>query len=176
MKKTCILIAAFIAISIFSACSDNAQKDMILPEAKNDYAYTVLDDEKETKLTCSLEVRCDDALTHESLSDEKRANLPGDGAIISECDIQFSEGESILDILLRETQARKIHIEFAKSPIYNSTYIKGIANLYEFDCGALSGWSYTVNGEMPLVDCSQYIIENGDIISLTYICDYASAQ
>ncbi len=176
MKKTCILLAAFITFSIFSACGDSSQKDLILPEAKNDYTYTVLDDTKKEGLTCSLEVRCDDALNHELLSDEKRENLPEDGAIISKCDIQFTEGASILDILLREAQARKIHIEFAKSPIYNSTYIKGIANLYEFDCGALSGWSYTVNGEMPLVDCSQYIIENGDIISLTYICDYASAQ
>ncbi len=176
MKKTCILLAAFVAISIFSACDSNPQKDLILPEANNDYTYTVLDDTKKAGLTCSLEVRCDDAITHELLSDEKRINLPEDGAIISKCDIQFIEGESILDILLREMQARKIHIEFAKSPIYNSTYIKGIANLYEFDCGALSGWSYTVNGEMPLVDCSQYKVENGDSISLTYICDYASAQ
>lgn len=176
MKKTCILFAALIAVSIFSACGGNSQNDMFLPEAKNDYTYTVLDDTKKEGLTCSLEIRCDDALSSELLADEKRANLPEDGAIISKCDVQFTEGESIHDILIRETQSRKIHIEFAKSPIYNSTYIKGIANLYEFDCGSLSGWSYTVNGEMPLVDCSQYVIKNGDIISLTYICDYASAQ
>ena len=176
MKKTCIFVAVIMAISILSSCGNLPEKDLILPDAKNDYTYTVLDDTKEPMLTCSLEVSCSDALDHELLPEEKRANLPEDGAIIPKCDIQFTEGESILDILLREAQSRKIHIEFAKSPIYNSTYIKGIANLYEFDCGSLSGWSYTVNGEMPLVDCSQYIVEKGDIISLTYICDYATAE
>lgn len=176
MKNTCMLLAVLMVLSVFSACGDNSQKELILPEAENDSVCTVLDDTKKAQLTCSLEVRCDDALNHELLSDEKRANLPQDGAIISKCDIPFTEGDSILDILLRETQARKIHTEFAKSPTYNSTYIKGMANLYEFDCGSLSGWSYTVNGEMPLVDCSQYEVENGDSISLTYICDYASEQ
>lgn len=33
--------------------------------------------------------------------------------------------------------------------MYNSAYIEGINNLYEFDCGELSGWMYKVNGLVP---------------------------
>lgn len=35
------------------------------------------------------------------------------------------------------------------TPAYNSAYIEGIGNLYEFDCGNLSGWMYSVNGVWP---------------------------
>ena len=33
----------------------------------------------------------------------------------------------------------------SKTPIYNSAYIEGIHNLYEFDCGSLSGWENLYN-------------------------------
>ena len=37
----------------------------------------------------------------------------------------------------------KIHMEFENTPLYNSAYVEDIANLYEFDCGELSGWMYS---------------------------------
>ena len=39
----------------------------------------------------------------------------------------------------REMKKAKIHMEFRNTPIYNSAYIMGINNLYEFDVGELSG-------------------------------------
>ena len=33
--------------------------------------------------------------------------------------------------------------------MYNSYYVEGIGNLYEFDCGSESGWMYKVNGWFP---------------------------
>ena len=50
-------------------------------------------------------------------------------------------------------------------------YIEGIANLYEFDCGPLSGWMYQVNGWFPSFNMGQYKIERGDSIELIYTCD-----
>ena len=61
----------------------------------------------------------------------------------------FYEGETVFHVLLRETKKNKIHFEFVNTPVYNSAYIEGIGNLYEFDCGELSGWMYCVNGWYP---------------------------
>ena len=65
----------------------------------------------------------------------------------------------------------KIHLEFEDTPIYNSVYIEGIANIYEFDCGELSGWMYKVNGWFPNYGCSRYQLKAGDKIEWVYTCD-----
>lgn len=74
-------------------------------------------------------------------------------------------------VLKRETRASKIHMEFVFTPMYNSAYIEGIHNLYEFDCGNLSGWMYKVNGWFPNYGCSRYMLKNGDVIEWVYTCD-----
>ncbi len=62
-------------------------------------------------------------------------------------------------------------MEFEDTPIYNSAYIEGIANLYEFDCGELSGWMYKVNGWFPNYGCSRYQLKAGDKVEWVYTCD-----
>ena len=57
------------------------------------------------------------------------------------------------------------------TPVYNSAYIEGISNLYEFDCGERSGWMYKVNGWFPNYGCSRYELKNGDKIEWVYTCD-----
>ena len=60
---------------------------------------------------------------------------------------------------------------FQVTPVYGSAYIEGINNLYEFDCGDLSGWMYSVNGVFPNVGCSQVQAAEGDVICFVYTCD-----
>ena len=55
--------------------------------------------------------------------------------------------------------------------MYNSAYIEGINNLYEFDCGELSGWMYSVNDWYPNYGCSCYTVQPGDVICWVYTCD-----
>ena len=64
-----------------------------------------------------------------------------------------------------------IHMESSWTPIYNSAYIEGIHNLYEFDCGELSGWMYRVNGWYPNYGCSRYQLKQGDVVEWRYTCD-----
>lgn len=121
---------------------------------------------------CSLVIRCDSVFDNlERLKSEKAEILPQDGIILKEENLEFSEGESVYDLILRELKKRKIHFDFVYTPQYNSAYIKGIANLYEFDAGSMSGWLYKVNGEKPLVGTSQYIIKNNDKIEVYYSCN-----
>ena len=60
--------------------------------------------------------------------------------------------------------------------MYNSVYIKGIANLYEFDCGELSGWFYKVNGEKPNFGCSQYKLKDDDKVEWVYTCNFLATD
>ena len=64
-----------------------------------------------------------------------------------------------------------IHMAFSFNPVFNSRYIEGINNLYEFNCGSGSGWMYRVNGVFPNYGCSQYQVEDGDTIEWLYTCD-----
>lgn len=127
----------------------------------------------DNKMTCTLSVRCDTILNNMSqLKKGKESLVPQDGVILSAQEVTFYEGESVFDVLLRETQARKIHMEYENTPALNTAYIKGINNIYEFDCGALSGWRYKVNGWLANYGCSRYEVKDGDVIEWVYTCDY----
>lgn len=127
------------------------------------------------QLSCTLSVRCDTVLEKmEALDKEKIELVPKNGVIYAEQNVVFYEGESVFNVLLREMKKNKIHLEFENTPIYNSAYIEGIGNLYEFDCGELSGWMYKVNGVFPSYGCSRYQLKAGDKIEWVYTCDLGS--
>ena len=122
--------------------------------------------------TCILSVRCDTILENiDWLNKEKVDIVPKDGIIFAEKAVTFYEGESVFNLLLREMKRHKIHMEFKNIPLYNSAYIEGIANLYEFDCGELSGWMYKVNGWFPNYGCSRYRLKAGDRVEFVYTCN-----
>lgn len=124
------------------------------------------------KLTCTLSIRCDTILNNMNLLKEaKKAMVPSDGVILETTTVTFSEGESVFDVLKRVTREQRIQMEFEFTPMYNSAYIEGIHNLYEFDCGDLSGWMYKVNGWFPNYGCSRYQLKQGDVIEWVYTCD-----
>jgi len=124
------------------------------------------------QLSCTLSVCCDTLLNNsEWLDSEKVELVPLDGVIFAEREVIFYEGESVFNLLLREMKRNKIHMEYSNTPIYNSVYIEGINNLYEFDCGELSGWMYKVNGWFPNYGCSRYQLKQGDRVEWVYTCD-----
>ena len=147
-----ILLAALIALA--SGCAKK-------PVPKDEYTHH-----------CTLYIDCKTILDNmDDLDPDKAELVPEDGVILEKVTVGFEEGDSVYDILLRELRARNIHIESTFTPIYNSAYVEGIANLYEFDCGPLSGWEYRVNGKFPNYGCSLYFPEEGDEICFLYTCD-----
>ena len=122
--------------------------------------------------TCTLYVECSTILNNmDQLTEGKEGLVPSDGVIYPYTTVTFSEGESVYDILLREMQNNRIHMESEFTPMYNSAYVQGINNLYEFDCGQYSGWMYCVNGWYPNYGCSRYQVQDGDVIEWHYTCD-----
>lgn len=127
---------------------------------------------KDTAYTCTLSVRCDTILKNIKWLDPEKVELvPEDGVIFPATQVTFYEGESVFNVLLREMKKNKIHMEFENTPIYNSAYIEGINNLYEFDCGELSGWMFKVNDWFPNYGCSRYQLKDGDVVEWVYTCD-----
>ncbi len=122
-------------------------------------------------LTCIISIRCDTVLNNmDWLDSAKHSIIPKDGVILAEKEVSFYEGESVFNLLLRETKRNKIHMEYVSTPIYHSAYIEGIGNLYEFDCGELSGWMYKVNGWFPNYGSSRYQLKEGDRVEWIYTC------
>lgn len=126
---------------------------------------------KEDVSECILSVRCDAVFENiDKLNKEKTAVLPQNGIIFPKTKVIFYDGESVFNVLTRELKKKGIHIDFVNTPMYNTVYIKGISNLYERDCGELSGWIYMVNNIVPGCGCSQYTLKNGDKIEFVYTC------
>ena len=126
----------------------------------------------DTAYTCTFSISCSSILEHPELLDKEKAGLvPQDGWLLKPTAVTFYEGESVFDVLLRTCKQQKLHMEFEDTPIYNSAYIEGIGNLYEFDCGDLSGWMYKVNDWFPNYGCSRYALRQGDVVCWEYTCD-----
>ncbi len=92
----------------------------------------------------------------------------GDGMILPATAFRLEDGDSVLTVLRRVTEAMGIQTET------QGGYVEGIANLYEFDCGGESGWVYTVNGASPSLSASAYFPKDGDVIVWTYITSFAN--
>jgi hypothetical protein len=155
--------------------SDNLQEDAANIESiEKPYPAGLIenDTEKSIQLKCTLSVTCTTVLDNmDILNPEKKEIVPEDGIIFLEQEVVFYEGESVFDVLLREMKKNKIHMEYVMTPLYDSNYIEGIGNLYELDCGELSGWVYLVNGLSPSYGSSSYKLSDGDVVEWKYTCN-----
>jgi len=123
-------------------------------------------------LTATLTIRVDTLVANMDLLDSSKHFLvPSDGVIMATRTVYFSEGESVYDVLRRETRASGIHMVSRHVPAFNSAYVEAINNLFEFDGGPLSGWMYRVNGWFPNFGASRYVLEQGDVIEWLYTVD-----
>lgn len=122
--------------------------------------------------TCTISISCATILDNmDDLKSSKAEFVPSDGWILAPTEVEFTEGESVHDVLQRVCREAGIQMESSFTPAYNSAYVEGINNLYEFDCGQLSGWMFSVNGWYPNYGCSKYTVNAGDEICWVYTCN-----
>lgn len=132
--------------------------DFSLPE---DYYGST--DQKENiigEVTVSIEASCAEDL-------DEKGIIPEGGIILKEVTLPLAEGETVYDITIEVCRLYSIGIESAAG----SSYIRGIAFIYEFDFGELSGWTYAVNGISPSVGCGDYTLSDGDRIEWIYVLE-----
>lgn len=109
----------------------------------------------------TMTIRCD-AILGMPGSEE----YPADGTVMPLTEFALAENETVLDLLYDAVKAYTMQIE--TDGIKETAYVRGIASLYEFDFGELSGWTYTVNGTRPAEGCGTYLLQDGDRIEWIY--------
>ena len=121
--------------------------------------------------TRTVEISCDTILPNlDQLEEGKAPYVPADGLILKEVTVSFESGETVFEILKRVCENAQIQLEFSWNAFYDSYYVEGINHLYEFDCGAESGWIYRINDGFPNYGSSSYEVQNGDRILWVYTC------
>lgn len=90
------------------------------------------------------------------------------GYVLQNTNIEFTEGESVWDVLKRKMSSRGIGYSYNNNSQYGSVYIESIDGDGEFDHGPGSGWMYSVNGVYPEYGVSKYYLKDGDRIKIRY--------
>ena len=108
--------------------------------------------------TVTLTIRCD------TVAGE--GNLPKDGVILADTECPIEEGDVAFAVLERVTKRERIAMDYTGGG--TSVYVKGIADLYEFSFGEMSGWIYRINGVTMPVGCGSATVKPGDRIEFLY--------
>ena len=120
--------------------------------------------------TCTVSIDCSTILDNmDKLKRGKEGLIPSDGILLAKTEVQYEEGDTVFTKLKRELKSRKMHYDFEGSG--SAAYLTGLCNIYEFDCGKLSGWEFAVNGSFPSVGMGVYKLSPGDSVALIYTCD-----
>lgn len=169
MKKDILIIFAVILLVVFVVCGANIQ-------TVDEYYMTHMEDITDDSPSVTVEIRCDSILkNYDKLDDNLKSEkyIPKDGVILEKTKYALRYDDTAFDMLMRVTQYNKIQMEYQGTDLnnYGSVYIKGINNIYEFSCGPLSGWTYTVNGKTADCGCSSYKLKDGDALCWVYTCN-----
>lgn len=173
MKKILSLLITLCMLFSLAACGQKGAAG----ESANNSGSEVSSPDGAAFSTVTITIQCHTAVQNwdnlERHAQDERI-VPKSGIILDVTSVNIKSGDSVYDVLLAVTKnsaTKKIHMESSVTPLYNSVYIEGINNLYQFDCGSLSGWMYSVNGWYPDYGCSRYKLQDGDAIEWNYTCD-----
>lgn len=123
------------------------------------------------EISCTLNVECKSILNNmDKLKDGHSDYVPANGYIIKGYKYTAKAGFTAYDALKKACEDNDIKLT-AKSSMYG-TYVSGINNIDEFDCGSQSGWMYSINGNRPNVSASSQRVTDGDEITFEYVCTY----
>ena len=178
MKKRLLILTLLILALCLSGCTakqtepaaESAVTSAASPEPAEPEAPTA--PEAPASPGCTISIRCDVLLDNmDALDAEKRDLVPQDGCLLAETAVPLEENDTVFDVLQRIVREQKLQMEFNTTPLYDSKYIEGIGNLYEMDAGALSGWTFSINGTFPGCGLNLCPVSDGDVIRILYTCD-----
>ncbi len=165
MKKDIVFLIIVIFVAVLLGQGIKIQ-------SKEEYYNEHLDEITEDSETVFISIECLTVLDNfDKLKPSLAEYVPSDGYILKPMEIKLREGDTVFDVLLRVTRVLKIQMEYVYTPNYTSNYVQGINHIYEFSCGELSGWMYSVNGIFPNYGCSVCGLRDGDVVEWRYTCD-----
>uniref|UniRef100_UPI0040293A05 DUF4430 domain-containing protein n=1 Tax=Lachnospira eligens TaxID=39485 RepID=UPI0040293A05 len=121
-------------------------------------------------ISCTIEIRCDNATARkDSITNQGiRDSIPDDGTILEVTTYTGNEGFTVYDVLAAVTAAHNPVIPIVANA--DRSYVSSINNLSEKNVGPQSGWTYRVNGVLPMMAANQYTVKDGDVIKWIYVC------
>ena len=136
------------------------------------------------KNTCTVRIECKTILDNlKKLKAGKAAFVPQSGVILADAAVEVRPGDTAFTVLQRACEENVctdnckycrnggIQLEYTYTPGFNTYYVEGVHQLYEKDCGALSGWMFSLNGAFPEEGASSVTVSPGDRIEFVYTCD-----
>ena len=125
---------ALLIVVIFAAAAVIKGVDI---QSVDEYYSLHSDDTANAAHTVTLTIDCSDILDNydkldQNLRDERY--VPSDGIVLSEEEYVLCDGDTAFDLLEKAARCEKIPIDYQGSGdnIYNSVYVRGINNIYEF--------------------------------------------
>ena len=110
------------------------------------------------------------SITCEGVAEELRSEyIPANGLILPPTEMDLAMGDTVFDLLTEAARAYRISVDHSGGEM---PYVRGIAYLYEYDFGDLSGWMFYINGEEASVGCGEYRPKDGDVIEWRYTRDW----
>lgn len=121
-------------------------------------------------ISCTIEIRCDNATARkDSIANPGiRDAIPDDGTILEVTTYTAAEGFTVYDVLAAVTAMHNPVIPIVANS--DKSYVSSINNLSEKNVGPHSGWTYRVNGVLPMMAANQYTVKDGDVIKWIYVC------
>lgn len=160
MKKHISLIIICLSfIMAFCSCSIKSTEEYYKTE--------------ETKSTYTVNVKVDCITALSSLPEKlKSGNYIPENGIIIDTAVEYENGDTPFTVLTKAAKKDKIQIDYNGEG--SSVYLRGISNLYEFDCGNLSGWMVCVNGKFADVGANCINVKPNDTVEWRYTCNLGS--
>lgn len=140
----------------------------IVPMQTPQEYYQATDSKPNAIGTVTLSISCETILGKDG-----SALYPADGILLAASTYEIAAGDTVLTILNEAARANALQLEVdgISGTAIETAYVRGICNLYEFDFGSLSGWTYEVNGIRPAMGAGAYALMDGDVITWRYTCD-----
>ena len=123
-------------------------------------------------ISCTIEIRCDNATARKDTITNPgiRDAIPDDGTILEVTTYTGNEGFTVYDVLAAVTAMHNPVIPIVANS--DRSYVSSINNLSEKNVGPTSGWTYRVNGVLPMMAANQYTVKDGDVIRWIYVCQW----
>lgn len=116
---------------------------------------------------CYITIECTEILNNmDKLKEGHSAYVPSNGYILNNYPVEISNGYSTYDVLKKACNDNNIKLT-ATTTAYG-TYVSGINNLDEFDCGNQSGWLYYIDNNYQNVSCDKRTVKPNETITFHY--------
>ena len=166
------VLLVFAMIFVFSAC----QSDAVDPNetvdigggSEGEHNTPAQTADLSRLVRISLTIDATRAYNNASLPQNIKDGLQNEGRLITNAMLTLSEGKTVSETF---SLLRTYDIVIASESGAAGTFVTSIQGLENGACGAASGWLFRVNGEFPNKGCSDYELNDGDVIEWVYTCD-----